>query len=84
MFMICSYCGNCKRGLFGCLKLNPQIRQPKKVDPEIADDAQDQQISPSSVEESSIVGTFTIAEAKRRLAEAFGVSPDQIDITVRG
>ena len=27
---------------------------------------------------------FTIAEAKRRLAEAFGVSPEAIEITIKG
>jgi hypothetical protein len=58
----------------------------KEIGPEVTRDAADQQ----QMEAAAIVATdpadegrFMIADAKRRLADTFGVSPEAIEITIR-
>jgi DNA-binding MurR/RpiR family transcriptional regulator len=62
------------------------VRNLEEVDLELAQDAEDQQqiaaAATFSFEELD-EGHFTIAEAKRRLAENLGIDPDAIEITIR-
>jgi hypothetical protein len=54
----------------------------EKVDPVLIEEAAEQvdSVSPSDIASNK---TFTITEAKRRLAETFGVSPEAIEITIK-
>ena len=56
----------------------------QSVDPEVAKDAEDQQAAAMPSDDGAGSVPFTIAEAKRRLAEALGVTQDSIEIVVRG
>lgn len=53
-----------------------------EVDPDVKADAADQQ--PATSQTNVTTSRLTIAEAKRGLAEALGISPDNIEITIRG
>jgi hypothetical protein len=57
----------------------------EEIDLELAQDAEDQQeiASTSVINEAVEDGRFTIAEAKRRLAETLGIEPEAIEITIR-
>jgi len=53
----------------------------EEVDQELVEETRDQveQVSPSE----SVPKRLTISEAKQRLAETFGVSPESIEITIK-
>jgi len=59
-----------------------QTAELKEVDPELAEDAVDQQQPLTG--DAPGDRALTIAEAKRGLAATFGVSPDSVDIVIRG
>ena len=55
-----------------------------EMDPEIAEDAVDQQQAPGEVDATpEAEAALNIPEAKRRLALAFGIAPEAIEITIR-
>jgi|GEM_PF-2153552 len=54
-----------------------------EVDPDVAEDAVDQQLLNSAEVIDSEVA-LTIPEAKKRLGLAFGVAPEAVEITIRG
>ncbi len=53
-----------------------------ELDPEIAEDAVDQQ-APGMDAVPEVEAALTIPEAKKRLALAFGIAPEAIEITIR-
>ena len=60
-----------------------QTAELKEIDPEVAEDAVDQQQPPPAAADAPGDRGLTIAEAKRGLATMFGVSPEAIEIVVR-
>ena len=59
-----------------------QTAELKEIDPEVAEDAVDQQQPPQPADVPGDRG-LTIAEAKRGLATMFGVNPEAIEIIIR-
>ncbi|PZP44813.1 MAG: hypothetical protein DI601_11230 [Azospirillum brasilense] len=59
-----------------------QTSELVEIDPEVAEDAVDQ--LPPPVADGTGERGLTIADAKRGLAATFGVSPEAIDIVIRG
>lgn len=60
------------------------LQKVAQVDPDLTEDVVDQQVvTTAPVVENSSETPLTITEAKRRLAEAFGVSPGAIEITIK-
>jgi hypothetical protein len=55
----------------------------EEIDPELAEEAADQQLVSEETEPKQEVG-LSLAEAKRGLAVTFGVKPEAIEIIIRG